>query len=411
MQNRGAGRLMRGAGRNIALYPWFKFFQNLLFWQAIWFLFLQSELSAAQAILFYAIYDVTTTVLEVPSGYFSDRWGRRKTLIASACAGFMSCAFFALGEGFWVLALAQIAMGAHIALASGTDSSLLYESLAEEGRAGEVEKEEVRAWRYSFVALAVSAVLGGVFALLGLRLPFAASAVAFGALILIAVQFSEPGRTGRNRGEAERLKALRRALFHPALAWLFALSVLIYGFGHLPFVFGQPFILEVLGGPGFIAEAAVVSGGVTTLMMLVSVATSWLAPGARRWIGLKSLLLSAFCIQIMLVAGLAVFGNVPAVLLLLLRKVPDSLAQPFIAARIQPILEDETRATYISLRNLVARLAFAVSLLLVSVNASEVGVLAIEEIQAILAVYVAFGVISFAGLAMTGRSLGSGGRD
>lgn len=402
---------MRGAARNIALYPWFKFFQNLLFWQAIWFLFLQSELSAAQAILFYAIYDVTTTVLEVPSGYFSDRWGRRKTLIASACAGFLSCALFALGEGFWVFALAQIAVGAHIALASGTDSALLYESLAAEGRAEDVEREEVRAWRYSFLALAISAVVGGLLALSGLRLPFAASAVAFGALVLIAIQFSELDRTGRVRGEAERFEAFRRALFHPVLAWLLALSILIYGFGHLPFVFGQPFILEVLGGSGAIAEAAVVSGVVTTLMMLVSVAVSWVAPGVRRRLGLKSILLLAFCIQIMLAAGLAVFGNLSAVLLLLLRKVPDSLAQPFIAAEIQPILADEMRATYISLRNLVARLCFAASLLLVSVNASEVGAMAIEEIQAILAVYAAFGVVCLAGLAMTGRSLASRGRD
>ncbi len=402
---------MRGAARNIALYPWFKFFQNLLFWQAIWFLFLQSELSAAQAILFYAIYDVTTTVLEVPSGYFSDRWGRRKTLIASACAGFLSCALFALGEGFWVFALAQIAVGAHIALASGTDSALLYESLAAEGRAEDVEREEVRAWRYSFLALAISAVVGGLLALSGLRLPFAASAVAFGALVLIAIQFSELDRTGRVRGEAERFEAFRRALFHPVLAWLLALSILIYGFGHLPFVFGQPFILEVLGGSGAIAEAAVVSGVVTTLMMLVSVAVSWVAPGVRRQLGLKSILLLAFCIQIMLAAGLAVFGNLSAVLLLLLRKVPDSLAQPFIAAEIQPILADEMRATYISLRNLVARLCFAASLLLVSVNASEVGAMAIEEIQAILAVYAAFGVVCLAGLAMTGRSLASRGRD
>ena len=402
---------MSGAARNIALYPWFKFFQNLLFWQAIWFLFLQSELSAAQAILFYAIYDVTTTVLEVPSGYFSDRWGRRKTLIASACAGFLSCALFALGEGFWVFALAQIAMGAHIALISGTDSAVLYESLAEEGRADEIEREEVRAWRYSFLALAASAVVGGLMALSGLRLPFAASAVAFGALVLIAIQFSEPDRTSRVRGEAERFEALRRALFHPVLAWLLVLAILIYGFGHLPFVFGQPFILEVLGGSGFIAEAAVVSGAVTTLMMLVSVAVSWVAPGVRRWIGLKSILLLAFCIQIMLAAGLAAFGNVPAVLLLLLRKVPDSLAQPFIAAQIQPILEDEMRATYISLRNLLARFFFAASLLLVSVNASEVGAMAIEEIQVVLAVYAALGLVCLAGLAMTGRSLGTGGRD
>ncbi len=399
---------MSGAGRNIALYPWLKFFQNLLFWQAIWFLFLQSELSAAQAILFYAIYDITTTVLEVPSGYFSDRWGRRGTLIASACAGFLSGVLFALGDGFWVFAIAQVALGAHIALASGTDSSILFESLAEEGRADEIERQEVRAWRYSFLALAVSAVAGGVMALSGLRLPFAASAIAFGALVVIAIRFAEPGRTGRVRGEAKRLNALRKALIHPVLAWLLALSVLIYGFGHLPFVFGQPFILDVLGGSGFIAEAAVVSGVVTTIMMLVSVAASWVAPGVRRRLGLKIHLLLAYGIQIMLVAGLAMFGNVPAVLLLILRKVPDSLAQPFISARIQPILEDETRATYISLRNLVARLCFAASLLLVSANASGTGVMAVEEIQAALAVYVAFGAICFAGLAMTGRRLGPG---
>ena len=36
--------------RNIALYPWFKFVQQLLFWQAIWFLYFESRLSAAEAI-------------------------------------------------------------------------------------------------------------------------------------------------------------------------------------------------------------------------------------------------------------------------------------------------------------------------------------------------------------------------
>ena len=54
---------MTGAAQNIALYPWFKFLQNLLFWQAVWFLFFQSELSAAEAILLYVIFDISTTIL------------------------------------------------------------------------------------------------------------------------------------------------------------------------------------------------------------------------------------------------------------------------------------------------------------------------------------------------------------
>ena len=51
---------MSVASRNVALYPWFKFAQNLLFWQATWFLFFQNELSGAEAILLYAIYDLAS---------------------------------------------------------------------------------------------------------------------------------------------------------------------------------------------------------------------------------------------------------------------------------------------------------------------------------------------------------------
>ena len=57
---------MSAAERNVALYPWFRFFRELIFWQAIWFLYFQNALTPAEAILLYAVYDVSTTVLEVP---------------------------------------------------------------------------------------------------------------------------------------------------------------------------------------------------------------------------------------------------------------------------------------------------------------------------------------------------------
>lgn len=43
--------------RNIWFYPWFRFVQNLVFWQAVWFLFFQDKLSAGAAILIYVLYD------------------------------------------------------------------------------------------------------------------------------------------------------------------------------------------------------------------------------------------------------------------------------------------------------------------------------------------------------------------
>ncbi len=396
---------MSAAARNVALYPWFKFFQNLVFWQATWFLFFQSELSAAHAILIYVFYDIATTVFEVPSGYLSDRVGRRFTLILSACAGLVAAVMQWFGGDFWVFALAQVALGAHIAFASGTDSSFLYEALAEDGREDEVEAQELRAWRFNFAALAVSAVAGGAMALLDLRLPFAATASALAVTLLVVLRFSEPMHR-QQKETAPRLQVLRTAATQPVLLWLLVLSVLMYGFSHIPFVFGQPFILAALEGTGLAAEAPLVSGGVTALMMAISILTSWVAPNLRARMGLTGILLLAFGLQVVLVAGLAVTGSVFAIGLLLMRMVPDSFSRPFILARIQPLLSDEVRATYLSIRSLLARVAFAGSLYLASINASAVGEMAYAEIQSILAVYALFGCIAFVGLLAMSRRRG-----
>ena len=139
---------------NIALYPWFRVLKSLVFWQAVWFLYFQNTLSAAEAILLYAVYDVATTALEVPSGYMSDRLGRRLTLIASALAGLAGSMLLAFGDSFFVFALGQVLLGASAAFLSGTDSALLYESLVAAGRQDEIEEQELKAWRFSFSALA-----------------------------------------------------------------------------------------------------------------------------------------------------------------------------------------------------------------------------------------------------------------
>ena len=398
---------MSGTARNIRLYPWFKFFQSLMFWQAIWFLFFQSELSAAQAILIFVFADLAATVFEVPSGYFSDRIGRKITLILAVFAGFAAALMQAFGTEFWVFALAQICIGLHFAFVSGTDSSFLYESLAKEGREEDVEEHELRAWRYSFVALALSAVAGGAMALWGLRVPYFATAASFAALLVVVFLFVEPTEKAvRKLGQAHWAEALGQALKAPVLIWLFALSALMYVFSHLPFVFGQPYIFAALDGLGLSANAPFVSGAVTAIMMLLSVLTSWIAPGIREKIGLSGILLLAFGMQIALVAGLAFTGSVIAIALLLVRMVPDSFSRPFILARIQPLLPDDVRATYLSLQSLAAKLLFAVSLYLAAGSASDVGEMANSEIQSILRVYAGVGLAAFMALFWAARGRG-----
>ena len=180
---------------NIRLYPWFQFLRNLLFWQANWFLFFQHELSAAEAISLFAVFDIGTIVLEVPSGYMSDRIGRRITLITSALAAVAGCFLLTFGAGFFVFALAQFLLGASEAFASGTDSALLYESLAEEDLHNEVASHELHAFRFAFAGLAVSAFAGGFLAANTPTWTFLATAVASAIAVFIAFRFRETNQT------------------------------------------------------------------------------------------------------------------------------------------------------------------------------------------------------------------------
>ena len=395
------------ANRNVALYPWFKLFQSLIFAQAIWFLYFQETLSAAEAILLYAVSDLTTTVLEVPSGYASDRLGRRVTLIFAGICSATGALLLGIGGEFAVFLTGQMLLGAGGAFLSGTDSAFLYESLHTAGRADEVEVQELRAWRFGFMALALSAVTGGAMALYAFNITFLMSAVSLTIALLISLRFTEQPRDAApaQAGEVVRFGSLRAALANPVLIWLFVLSVLMYGFSHIPFVFGQPFIEDALTTIGLGQDAPLISGAVTTVMMLTSVVASLFAKRLRDRIGLVAILLLAFGMQIGLTWVLALTNAPIVIAILLLRMVPDAFSKPFIIARIQPVLKDDARATYLSLQSLGGRILFAGTLIMASRFADESGKMPYADLQVILNAYVVAGLISVALLAIVARRL------
>lgn len=390
--------------RNVTLYPWFQLCRNLVFWQALWFLYFQNELSAAHAILLYAVYDISTTVLEVPSGYMSDRLGRRLTLILAAVAGCAGSALLAVGDSFAVFVTGQIALGISAAFVSGTDSALLYESLAAKGRADEIEAYALKAWRFGFAGLALSAVTGGAMALLSPTLPFWSAALAFLAVLWIAFRFEEPPHV-QVSSDIVRLNDLKTAFMQPVLIWLFALGVLMYGYSHIPFVFGQPFILEALDGVGLSQDAPLVSGVVSSAMMVVSLGVSLFAMRLREGIGLAALLLLAFGLQIFVAGLLAASGTVLIIAVLLLRLVPDALSSAFIVARIQPLLNDDSRATFMSIKSLFGRLVFAASLFAASLTVGETSQMSHAQISMIMNWYVGVGVVCLAVLWLCARQI------
>lgn len=388
--------------RNIALYPWFKFVQQLLFWQAIWFLYFEARLSAAEAILLFVVADLATTVLEVPSGYMSDRIGRRKTLLVAAISYFLATGLLVVGEGFAQFALANVLLGAAWAFASGTDTSLLFQSLKAEGRESEVEAQELKAWRFSFAALALSALIGGALALYGEKLPYIATAVAAVGLLILTTLLREPPASPQS-GHRENLRAIGSSLGQPTLLWLLCFWFGTYAFSHIPFVFGQPFIREAMSAAGYGDETPLVSGVVTFLMMTISLAVSLIAPALRRALGLAGILLLALVMQVGLTAALALSNSVFVIAVLLLRMVPESFTTAFMLARIQPLLPDTIRATYLSLQSLVGRVVFSAALSLAALYAPADAAIAYGDLQVILIAFTTLGAALLVTLAVTAR--------
>lgn len=390
----GSGSLVQ---RNIALYPYFRAAQSLLFWQAAWFLYFQEVLSVSEAIVLAAVYDVATVLLEVPSGYFSDKLGRRITLIVATLASATGCLLLWNGTSFEVFATGQVLLGMGMAFTSGTDNALLYDSLRVANRQHEVAERELQAWRYGFGGLAVSAALGGIISMASVSYAFLASAIAGFAACAIVLMFHEPPRSP---GEEQALAPIEQGrlvvsrIKEPMLLWTFILAVGMYVLSHVPFVFGQPFMEQALATIGFAAETPVVSGFIVSAMMLVSVVAGWGVLPLRRRIGTLACFVTALVMQTALIFVLAASVHPFVIALLGLRMVPDAIARPFILEVVQPRIDSHYRATYLSVQSLAGRIVLAVALFVTAFAVQETEAGAMLPLDVILPWYgVAGGVL------------------
>lgn len=116
--------------RNISLIYLFSGLHMMLVLIPVIIPFFNSRgLDMQQVFMLQGIFSIGVLLFELPSGYFSDLIGRKKTLVASSVFWALGFACFPLSTGFWELVVGEIFMAIAISLSSGTDISLLYDSL------------------------------------------------------------------------------------------------------------------------------------------------------------------------------------------------------------------------------------------------------------------------------------------
>ncbi len=373
---------------NIRLYPLFRMASDCHAWIPVFFLYMSSVLPLDRVIQLSAIYYLSVFVLEVPSGYFSDRIGRRTTLLLAALCLIVAHICFIVADGFWWFAGGQFLLAAGIAMQSGTDTALHYDSLKILGREREYASREARAEQWGLMMMAVATLSGGALGVIDLRFAYGFSLLGAIVMGVLVWKFTEPADPAAQEhapgGFLGALYGCAGRLRDPVLGWVFLFVIVLYSMSHSVFEFYQPYIsLLDIGLFDATTYAPLVSGIVIAVSMCGGAVGARLSVSWQKKLGLVGLLGVAMAIQLGIVAGMAQFVHPLVLVLIFTRNFPMSLVHAPVNAAIAPRISSRQRATYLSMQGLFERLAFAFLLLILSAGIEQgkpVSQSAVEEI-------------------------------
>jgi len=400
--------------RNVTLYPWFRAASDGHAWITVFFLYMSQSLPLDQVIELSAVYYLSVFLLEVPSGYFSDRIGRRRTLLIAATALISSYCCFIVGAGYWWFAAGQFLLATGIAMQSGTDTAFHYDSLKALGREAEYASREAKAEQWGLVMLAIATLSGGVLCLLDLRLAYVFSLLSATGMAFLVWRMVEPQHADESAAIPQSFArvvwdcCLR--LRDPILGWVFLVVILLYAMAHIVYEFYQPYItlmpLPLLEASAY---APLISGIVISVSMFGGAIGARASIAWQAKLGLIGVLAVAMLIQLGIVAAMAIAVSPLVLSLVCLRNFPMSLVHAPVRAAIAPRIERRQRATYLSLQGLAERLFFAVLLLMLARGLDSGAPIAESTLTSILTATLWLGVVIavvlFASAGRTRRAL------
>ncbi|MHA1397715.1 MAG: MFS transporter [Candidatus Heimdallarchaeaceae archaeon] len=146
-------------------------------------------------LLLQGLFSISLVLFEIPSGSISDTFKRKYVLAAGYTFLAGACLSYSLGYTFSAFIISEILFGMGVATISGSDTSLVYDTLVKYEKEGEFKKILGRASTLSFIAALVSILLSGVIGLYSLRWPLYLLTGTFVVKIFLSMGMVEVERT------------------------------------------------------------------------------------------------------------------------------------------------------------------------------------------------------------------------
>lgn len=318
------------------------------------FLFYREHgLGTSDLFILRAVYSLAIVILEVPSGYIGDVFGRKNSLIIGSVMGFLGFFLYCFSDGFWSFLVCEVVLGIGQSFISGSDSAMVYDTLLDAGRQKEYLKIEGRLISVGNFAEAAAAPIGVLLAVISLRTTYYCQALVAFAAIPAALLLYEPARkemTGKP-GFLHIMTIFRYALVdNRELKWKIVFSS-IMGVATLTMAwFVQPYFV-------FLSLPLAYYGIVIPLLNLTA---GSVAMHAYKIEGLLGQNRTMVYIAAAIAGGYICLGSFyslwPVLFVFYLFR---GLATPILRNYINESTPSEMRATVLSIRNLIIRLMFA----------------------------------------------------
>lgn len=230
--------------RNIKVLTWFNFFTDFKLYAPIAIIYF-SKVSGSFALgmSIFSIAMVSSALFEIPTGVFSDKIGRRKTVILGALSAVIFSVFYAIGTYYWVLVIGAIFEGLSRSFYSGNNDALLHDTLSEGGNKHEYSEFLGRIVSMFQLALAISAVAGSAIASISFSIVMWTSVISQVICLYFSFLLIEPKIKSEESGNV--YKHLKKAILefkkNKKLRLLSLSSVLTYGFGESLYQFQAAF--------------------------------------------------------------------------------------------------------------------------------------------------------------------------
>lgn len=354
---------------NLSSLPVFSFASSFLAWQPVIALFISESFGIDKLLTLTAVMYFGVVIAEVPSGWMSDRLGRVVTLRLATLLWIIGYVVLLVSAGSFVLiAAGQVLLAMGFAFLSGTDVSFHYDTLEALELEGEFEQRQSRLKTAAYVAVALSAILGGALGLIDLRWAFAASLAAAIWQAVLVMRFTEPPRSGAALEPhfGDQLRACFGHLRKPLLRWIAVYWVAMVVLEHVAHTLTQPYLTEALGkSPEDLGATPLVVGVIFASFGFGGAASAAATPRLRAAMGFFGVLMFFAVVSAVIVTVMAVVVALPVAALLVFRSVQGAGAPIVLTTAVAPEVPQTQRATYLSLHSLAGRISYGSLLLII----------------------------------------------